>query len=169
MPPVKSFNALLLTIHAMIDADIAEVEAIEAQQHSVPWSAASFADALNQGWHCRVLKDTCDQVLGYCISMTAGDDEELLTLTVRPDSTGQGLGKQLMQELLHQARQRGASNLFLEVRESNQIAIHLYEQMGFKMTGMRKNYYPVPANPVLKSLAGRENALVMCRALAERL
>ena len=101
--------------------------------------------------------------------MTAGDDEELLTLTVRPESTGQGLGKQLMQELLHQARQRGASNLFLEVRESNQIAIHLYEQMGFKMAGMRKNYYPVPANPVLKSLAGRENALVMCRALAERL
>ena len=153
----------------MLDADIAQVAAIEAQQHSVPWSAASFADALHHGWHCRVLKSTSDQVLGYCISMTAGDDEELLTLTVRPESTGQGLGKQLMQDLLQNARQRGANNLFLEVRESNQTAIYLYEQMGFKMAGMRKNYYPVPVNPVSKSPAGRENALLMCQVLAESL
>lgn len=47
---------MLLTIHAMIDADIAQVAAIEAQQHSVPWSAASFADALNQAGTAAFLK-----------------------------------------------------------------------------------------------------------------
>lgn len=156
-------------MQAMIEADILQVAAIEAQQHSVPWSAASFSDALRCGWHCRSLKDTQDQVLGYCITMTAGDDEELLTIAVKPQLMRQGLGRQLMQNLLQDARQRGANHLFLEVRESNQPAIHLYEQMGFKIIGMRKNYYPVPANLTTHGAAGRENALLMRLVLAKGL
>lgn len=156
-------------MQTMLDEDIPQVAAIEALQHSVPWSAVSFSDALRSGWHCRVLKNTQDQVLGYCITMTTGDDEELLTITVKPEYIGQGLGKQLMQEVLAGARQRCACNVFLEVRASNMPAIHLYEQMGFKIVGMRKNYYPVPATPETNSSSGRENALLMCLALAESL
>lgn len=152
-------------IQPMTDADVPLVAAIEAMQHHAPWSAQSFSDALRCGWHCRVLKDLSTQLLGYCVTMTAGDDEELLTITVRPDATGQGLGKRLMQEVLAGAEQRHARQIFLEVRQSNQIAISLYEQMGFKMTGMRKNYYPTPADPTLGRPAGREHALLMSLAL----
>lgn len=158
---------MLVTVQNMQEADIPQVARIEAQQHHAPWSATSFFDALHQGWHCRVLKDTEDQVLGQCITMTVGDDEELLTITVAPAATGLGLGKQLMQAVLHGARLRYAQHVFLEVRESNFIAIGLYQQMGFKMTGMRKNYYPVPADPDTTSPAARENALLMTLSLAE--
>ena len=145
----------------MCEADVPQVAQIEALQHHVPWSVQSFADALRCGWHCSVLKSTDDQILGYCVCMTAGDDEELLTISVRPDQMGQGYGKRLMQEVVGGARSRGASHVFLEVRESNQLAIDLYVQMGFKMAGMRKNYYPIPADPVLQRPAGREHALLM--------
>ena len=151
----------------MDEADIPRVAEIESLQHHVPWSAQSFADALRCGWHCRVMKDAAGLVLGYCVTMTAGDDEELLTITVRPDLTRQGLGKQLMQEVLAGAQQRRAGQLFLEVRESNQGAIRLYEQMGFKIAGMRKNYYPIPADPVMQRPAGREHALLMSLTLEE--
>ena len=153
----------------MCEADIPQIARIEALQHHVPWSAQSFADALDSGWHCRVLKSQDDQVLGYCVCMTAGDDEELLTITVRPDSTGQGYGKLLMQTVISGARTRQASQLFLEVREGNQVAINLYAQMGFKITGMRKNYYPTPADPAQQCPAGREHALLMSLVLEESL
>lgn len=152
----------------MSEVDVPAVAAIEALQHHVPWSSSSFMDALRGGsvWHSRVLKNEAGHVLGYTISMTAGDDEELLTITVHPDAVGQGLGKRLMQDLEANARQRGAAQIFLEVRESNARAISLYEQMGFRMSGMRKNYYPVPANLLTGSPAGREHALLMCLSLS---
>ena len=149
----------------MREEDIPQVANIEATQHAVPWSAQSFSDALRCGWHCRVLKDEYGAILGYCVCMTSGDDEELLTITVRPDLAGQGLGKRLMQEVLSGARGRHAHQVFLEVRESNDVAIHLYEQLGFKINGMRKNYYSVPAEPRLQRPAGREHALLMSLAL----
>lgn len=156
-------------IQPMCAADIPQVGWIEALQHHVPWSAQSFADALASGWHCRVLKIQDDQILGYCVCMTAGDDEELLTITVGPDQTGQGYGRQLMQAVVSGARMRQARQLFLEVRESNQVAINLYAKMGFKIVGMRKNYYPTPADPAQQRLAGREHALLMSLVLTESL
>ena len=155
------------TIQPMQAADIPRIAEIEASQHHVPWSAQSFADALRCDWHCRVLKDETGVVLGYCVTMTAGDDEELLTITVRPDLVRQGYGKQLMQEVLAGAQERHAGQLFLEVRESNLGAIRLYEQMGFKIAGMRKNYYPTPADPAMQRPAGREHALLMRLSLAQ--
>lgn len=146
--------------------DVPQVATIEAAQHPVPWSAQSFADALRSGWHCRVLKDELDIVLGYCVTMTAGDDEELLTITVSPDATGHGYGKRLMQDVLTGATLRHARQIFLEVRESNHVAIRLYEQLGFKIAGMRKHYYPIPADPLLQRPAGREHALLMSLSLA---
>jgi [ribosomal protein S18]-alanine N-acetyltransferase len=149
----------------LLAADIPRVAAIEAMQHAVPWSAGSFADALTQGWHSVIMKDHRDTVLGYYIAMTAGDDEELLTITIHPDATGQGYGKTLMQHLLQAARQRGAARIYLEVRASNTRAIGLYEQLGFKMTGMRKNYYAIPANLLTGQSAGREDACLMVLSL----
>lgn len=154
-----------LTITPLMASDIGQVAAIEAMQHHAPWRAASFSDVLRQGWHSGVLKDANHTIQGYYIAMTAGDDEELLTITVHPDAVRQGYGKRLMQDLLGHARQRGAARLFLEVRASNAPAIRLYEQLGFKITGMRKNYYSLPANLQTGTPAGREDALLMCLPL----
>ena len=35
----------------------------------------------------------------------------------------------------------GATRCFLEVRVSNEVALHLYDRFGFTITGTRKNYY----------------------------
>lgn len=74
-----------------------------------------------------------------------------------------------MQAVVSGARMRQARQLFLEVRESNQVAINLYATMGFKIVGMRKNYYPTPADPAQQRLAGREHALLMSLVLTESL
>lgn len=152
----------------MTPDDVPAVAEIEASQHQTPWRAASFEDALRCGWHTRLLRisSAADAaVLGYFVSMTAADDEELLTLTVAPDAEGRGYGRLLLDTLLYEAALRGAQRLLLEVRQSNQRAIRLYESAGFTMSGMRKHYYLTHPDPQQGLPAGREDAVLMTRVL----
>ena len=156
--------------------DVPAVAAIEAQQHLTPWQASGFEDALRHQWHTAVLRDVLRdsavespgaRILGYFVAISAGDDEELLTLTVCPEVAGRGYGRQLLMALIKDARKRGARKLFLEVRQGNARAIHLYESAGFTIAGMRKNYYAIPADAVSGRPAGREDALLMQLILQE--
>lgn len=161
---------MALTLLTMTPDDIAAVAAIEASQHATPWLERSFEDALRCGWYARVLHDTdqCgESIVGYFVAMAAGDDEELLTITVAPDSVGRGYGRFLLDAWLRDARDRGAQRLFLEVRQRNAPAIGLYESGGFTITGIRKNYYAIPADPANGKLASREDALLMTSLLQE--
>ena len=57
----------------------------------------------------------------------------------------------MMEFLLRQAKQRGITRVVLEVRISNDHAIRLYENLGFRNCGIRKNFYDLP----------REDGMVM--------
>ena len=46
-----------------------------------------------------------------------------------------------MQHLIAEARDRGATELFLEVRADNPNAQALYESLGFEQLAIRPNYY----------------------------
>ena len=59
----------------------------------------------------------------------------------------------MLQHLGDVARAAGATQIFLEVRPSNEAALALYKKVGFEMIGRRKGYYP--------ALNGREDAVVM--------
>ena len=50
----------------------------------------------------------------------------------------------IRQDLIRITNEMGVSRLFLEVRESNERAIHVYEKAGFVKNGLRKNYYEDP-------------------------
>lgn len=56
----------------------------------------------------------------------------------------QGIGRRLMEAMLTAAREKGASSVALEVRESNRGAIQLYEEYGFCQEAVRKKYYREP-------------------------
>lgn len=105
--------------------------------------------------------------MGYFVAMSAGDDEELLTLTVAADAEGRGYGRLLLNALMQDAAARGAERLLLEVRVSNERAIRLYQSAGFTMSGMRKNYYVITPDPLTGRPAGREDALLMARCLRQ--
>lgn len=69
------------------------------------------------------------------------DEAHITILGVHPAYRGQGLGRALLWSLLNSARQRGLAWATLEVRVSNQAALSLYTQFGFKEAGRRKGYY----------------------------
>lgn len=83
-------------------------------------------------------------------------ESELHSLAVLPGKRRRGLGAALLKSALSAARKRGATEMFLEVRRSNQAAITLYERAGFAALSVRRGYYSHP----------REDALVMQKRLA---
>jgi ribosomal-protein-alanine N-acetyltransferase len=60
----------------------------------------------------------------------------------------------MLDELVGLCRERGARQLWLEVRQSNERARALYLRYGFRQVGVRRGYYPA-------ALGRREDAAVM--------
>lgn len=69
------------------------------------------------------------------------DDADIQTIAVAGHARGGGLGRLLMQALIEQARQQDVSQVFLEVRADNPVAIALYRSLGFEELGVRPGYY----------------------------
>lgn len=59
------------------------------------------------------------------------DWPELRLLAVAPTARGQGVGAALMQECIRRTRSAGATALGLHTSESMEVAIGMYERMGF--------------------------------------
>lgn len=77
---------------------------------------------------------------GFALSRGALDEEELLLLAVAPAHRGRGIGHALLERFIAAARARGATRLFLEMREGNS-AERLYRRHGFSTVGRRRDYY----------------------------
>jgi [ribosomal protein S18]-alanine N-acetyltransferase len=69
------------------------------------------------------------------------EQADIQTIAVAPTARRQGLGRVLMLQLVEQARQRGAREVFLEVRADNPGAQALYESLGFERIATRARYY----------------------------
>lgn len=79
-----------------------------------------------------------EDVKGYLILHDSYDLYEIMKIAVEKEFRNKKIGEQLIKFYLDNWKE----NLFLEVRESNKIAICFYEKLGFKNVGKRKNYYP---------------------------
>lgn len=142
----------------MTEADVESVLQIEFAAFSHPWTRGIFLDCIKSGYECWLMY-VGDQQVGHGVLSAAGDESHLLNLTVKPESQCRGLGGKLLEQLMGQGKARGAETTFLEVRESNHPAIHLYERYGFNEIGRRRDYYP--------AVGGREDALVMACTLLD--
>jgi ribosomal-protein-alanine acetyltransferase len=83
-------------------------------------------------------------IQGFLIARGVGREWELENIAVAGLARRHGLGTRLLGEFLDTARSRGATAVFLEVRESNSAARHLYEKWAFVESGRRPNYYRNP-------------------------
>jgi [ribosomal protein S18]-alanine N-acetyltransferase len=143
----------------MFEADLDRVVAIEQAAYSHPWTLGNFKDALKAGNAAFKLM-AGDSLVGYLVAMQVIDEVHLLNITVAPDFQRQGWARCLMQWLQLWSQQQGALHLWLEVRQSNERALKLYQAFGFQQVGLRKDYYPA-------SRTAREAAVVMRMAISE--
>lgn len=150
-------SAVLKTLEARFEPLTAlwldRVIGIEQAAYAHPWSRNNFTDSIKSGYQAQLLVAD-DTVLGYFIAMKGVDEVHLLNVTVAPEHQGQGWARILLDALALWSRGQGAQWLWLEVRRSNERALHVYEQHGYRRVGERKQYYPAADGQ-------REDAVIM--------
>jgi len=139
---------------AMRVPDLTEVMAVERQAYPVPWTHGNFVDSLAAGYPAEVLRGPRAELLGYWVAMPGVDEMHLLNITVVPAWQGRGLAVAMLDRLVACCRERGLTQLWLEVRVSNERAREVYQRYGFAEVGRRRAYYPVQQGP-------REDAVLM--------
>ena len=85
-----------------------------------------------------------DKVCGYLMVLDSIDVYEILAIATIKEYRSKGIAQELLDKIK-------TKDIFLEVRESNQIAISFYKKNDFKEISIRKNYYSKP----------NENAIIM--------
>lgn len=139
---------------AMRVPDLTEVMAIERQAYPVPWTHGNFVDSLAADYPAEVLRGARAELLGYWVAMPGVDEMHLLNITVAPAWQGRGLAVAMLDRLVAECGRRGLTQLWLEVRVSNERAREVYRRYGLAEVGRRRAYYPVQQGP-------REDAVLM--------
>jgi ribosomal-protein-alanine N-acetyltransferase len=131
---------------ALTAADAERCAELEAQLFpgDDPWPAVAFHRELASKYNHYVAARAADTLVGYAGISRLGRkppfEYEVHTIGVDPAYQGQGIGRQLLNELLVFA---DGGVVYLEVRTDNEAAIALYRSVGFDQIGLRRRYYRV--------------------------
>jgi len=138
--------------------DIQDILKIEEKSFPSPWTVNMFLEELSNPLSRSFLakrRDLEPTVLGYIFYQVVAFEMHILNIAVHPSYRSLGVGSTLLSSCLKKEKLNSARYAFLEVRENNKAAIKLYQKLGFKRIGLRKNYYRKE----------NTNALVMGRSL----
>jgi len=151
-------------------ADVPALMPIEKSCHSHPWSENTLVSCIGGRYFGKKIELKSDQnnlnnehtstattlnSIGFYIGEIIIGEATLMDICVVPAMQGKGYGKILLHQFLAQAKQQGATKIFLEVRAKNITAQMLYMNAGFIELNRRTGYYPSASG------FGYEDAIVM--------
>lgn len=120
---------------------LAGMAALDVLCFAQPWSIEMFEGEVNSNMARYVVATRNDQVVGYAGLWKVLDEGQITNVAVHPDCRRQGIAKELLERLFAMAVAENLSFLTLEVREGNNAAIALYQELGFATVGRREHYY----------------------------
>jgi len=88
-------------------------------------------------------------ISGFIVARQVADEAEILNIAVKPQARCAGHGSALLLAVLQALKHQPVARIFLEVRESNALAIAFYRKHGFVPIARRKSYYSDPQEDAL--------------------
>lgn len=140
------------TLSSMELAFIAE---ISEKYNLGNWSETDYKNAYFDPSYKILITDENTDVYGFIIFRILYDEIEIINICVDASFRGKGVAKLLLNQCIFESKILNKKKIWLEVRESNDVAIKLYTDFGFSIFGGRKEYYN---NPV-------EDAVIMFKSL----
>ena len=122
--------------------DVAAVHEIERLSFATPWPSYAFEQELRGNRLARYLVARAGGgLVGFAGVWLMIDEAHVTTFAIHPDWRRQGIGRQLLVNLVELSITIGARRMTLEVRASNEVAQALYRSFGFDVAGRRPRYY----------------------------
>ncbi len=104
-------------------------------------SKKSFMTEFEESTRTYFVAKRGDIVVGYIGLLSCDTDQNIVSLAVKEELWGQGIGSELVSHAIAFAKDNGNKTLSLEVDEKNDRAVSFYKKMGFEVTNVRKKYY----------------------------
>ena len=128
-----------MTLREATADDVAAVVALEALLFGADaWSEAQVREELTG--ERRTAWVVGDPVVGYAVTLAAGDVIDLQRVAVHPDHQRRGLARLLL-EAAAAADAGHADRMLLEVSAVNTAALAFYDRLGFEEIDRRRRYY----------------------------
>jgi len=143
----------------MKEEDLPSVCDIERLSFPSPWHESTFRGEIYNrqiSFPYVIVHKQENKVIGYVIYWRLDREVHINNIALHPDFRRKGIGETVLRWVLDQIQKQGINLVSLEVRPTNVAALSLYRKLGFRILGVRKNYY---VNP-------REDALVLWRDLS---
>lgn len=139
-----------MSVRLMKSCDLLEVNSLHEELFHQSFNFEDYVQ--DKMFHYGIVLELEDTVIGYLVGQIIFEMSDLYYVAVNPDYRGKGYGQLLVDKFIEDACKNEGEIMSLEVRMSNQAAIHLYEKCGFISVGKRERYY-----------ADGEDALLMTR------
>lgn len=139
-------------IETVSHGDVEAVAALHALCFDDAWDPMMIRRILAMPGAMGLVARDGGALAGFALARSAADECELLSLAVADDARGRGIGRRLLEAALAVAAQAGARVMFLEVAETNEVALALYRSAGFEKVGRRPNYYELKGGGTLAAL-----------------
>lgn len=124
------------------ESSIDDVIELEKACFAYHWTREQFQLGLKDGAYVVLGVRDGEALAGYIAFSVIADEMEILNLAVDPARRRQGIGTALLKCAFDICKIRGVTRSFLDVKESNDPALHLYKKFGYFQIGTRKRYYP---------------------------
>ena len=134
---------------ASLEDAIAATEILQEAREAASWSEKLLREGVAGNSNHVFMSERAGLASGFIFGRVAVDEGEILNLAVRQAYRRSGEGTALVRRLLGVFAERGVRRVFLEVRESNRVAIAFYQRLGFLESGRRKDYYHDPVEAAL--------------------
>ncbi|HEX8098360.1 MAG TPA: ribosomal protein S18-alanine N-acetyltransferase [Pyrinomonadaceae bacterium] len=142
----------------MGEHDLLEVVEIEEQSGLSRWGWDAYHAELGRGgdslmFVARIpgggVNGPPGRIAGFIAARLSAGELHINNVAVRSAERRRGVGRRLLDAALREAARLGARAALLEVRRGNAAAQALYERSGFRVVGVRKNYYSNPPEDAL--------------------
>ncbi len=156
-----------MRLRPFTEDDLPEISRIEAASFSEAWPDTFFTYNYRKDPELLLVAEDDEGILGYVVgeireAMFSGRSYmskmgHILNIAVNPERRKGGVGTKLMEEIESRFREAEATQVTLEVRESNSGAQGFYRGRGFSEIGRVRAYYP------------DEDAIVMCKTFGKEI
>ena len=123
--------------------DLNQIAALERECFAVePWNQRMLAESFLSGRFFGSLLEEDGVITAYGGIAVVEDEAELELIATAEMYRRCGRAKKVLDDLICEAKRRGATKMFLEVRVSNAAALSMYLSSGFVGVYARTRYYP---------------------------
>ena len=130
-----------IQIFEMSLSDLESIKNILSSDFDDFWSYNILKSELESPNSKYIIAKIENEIVGFAGVKIVFEEANIMNIVTKKIYRNNGIGKYLLENLIAFCKKLSVNTILLEVNENNFAALHLYENFGFKILSVRKNYY----------------------------